>query len=243
MTKKERDDDQSKKEEDKDFGLPEVEITPISKEEPASPKPIPIPPSGKEEQPLSTPVPGQEEKAIGETTKGEYKAEKQQEKKKKSNKAGLLILLLLFVGIIGFAAWYLSGGMGPGKENEINAPVTSTEESTTPITEPEPEVAEAVPEEPEKPAMEEEISMTEIDTKADTPRYFVVVGAFIDGDLARDYSDKLNEQGKSTFLILPGYGSKFHMLAIGDFDNVEDATAMIQDEQPDFEETLWVLKY
>ncbi|MDN3670879.1 SPOR domain-containing protein [Echinicola jeungdonensis] len=241
MTKKEREEDQSKKEKDKDFGLPEVEITPISKDEPKSAKPTPIPPSEKEEKPQPSPVSGEKEQVTSED-KQEKAADPKKEEDKKSNTAGILILVLLFIGIIGFAAWYLSRDVAPGNEMEVKSPVATSEDVPEEIEKTEPKITENIPQDPE-PEMENEISMIEIDAKGESPRYFVVVGAFMDGDLARDYSDKLNEQGKNTFLIHPGYGSNLHKLAIGDFDNVEEASAMIQDEQPDFEETLWVLKY
>lgn len=70
-----------------------------------------------------------------------------------------------------------------------------------------------------------------------------MVGSFIDDDLARDYSDKLNKAGENTFLIHPYGKIHYYRLAIGQFENVDLALEARESFQDNFEENLWVLKY
>ncbi|GGZ32946.1 hypothetical protein GCM10007049_28220 [Echinicola pacifica] len=162
-----------------------------------------------------------------------------QEKEKSSSRSGWIILVLLLLGLVGFTIYYWT--------NHYNKPA---EEMPTAVVQP--KVADNIEEEPAPVVVEEPVeaangnsspSLEEITSKSDNPRYLVTVGAFIDGDLARDFSRKLNRKGYSTYLVMPGYGSNFYKLAIADFDNVIDATARIEEEQKNFKETLWVFKF
>ncbi|WP_200978779.1 SPOR domain-containing protein [Echinicola sp. 20G] len=283
MAKKDQGKHSKRKDEDKDFGLPEIEITPISSEEEkskpapkATPAPVPISnatekkvdtkqseekskeePLSKEEEPKEVePVvvpPVAEEKAKVDETKPaavvEPKASQPvvppsntvEEKEESSSKTWLIVLLIFLLGIIGYAVYYFNY-----QPVDVNADsnLNQAEEAIQPV---QPEESEEIPApvEPEvsAPIASSTPAMTEINEKGDQPRYLVTVGAFIDGDLAKDFSKKLNNKGYNTYLILPGYGSSFYKLAIADFDNVVDATAMIEKEQANFEETLWVFKY
>ncbi|GGF48489.1 SPOR domain-containing protein [Echinicola rosea] len=256
MTDKNQGKKSKRKDEDKDFGLPEIEITPISSEEDKSdsrPSVIPVPTgSGSEKDspkktvPKKNPekaVPPKAEskttaaaQAVPEAAPAGYVPVDEEEKEEKNNKAGWIILVLLLLGLLGFGVYHFVF-----KSPEM--PVVTEQVAV------QPEVKEPVPaiEEPETPAPVEEApkapTLTEISEKSDAPHYFVTVGAFIDGDLAKDFSDRLNKKGYNTYIVLPGYGSSFYKLAIEDFDNVDEALAMIEREQKNFEETLWVFKY
>ncbi|AGA79694.1 SPOR domain-containing protein [Echinicola vietnamensis] len=244
MTDKDQGKKAKRKDEDKDFGLPEIEITPISSEEAKSesrPSVIPVPTGesadtkSEKEPEKDAPSEKQEAPVIPEPTPSSTFPDNE-EKDEKSNKAGWIILLLLLLGLLGFGVYHFVI-KGP-EQPEVPEPVAVQPE----VVEPEPEI----PETPTTPPADETSqtpSLTEISEKGDAPHYFVTVGAFIDGDLAKDFSDRLNKQGYNTYIVLPGYGSSFYKLAIEDFDNVDDALAMIEREQENFEETLWVFKY
>ncbi|QDH80475.1 hypothetical protein FKX85_16070 [Echinicola soli] len=256
MTDKDQEKKSKRKDEDKDFGLPEIEITPISSEEDKSdsrPSVIPVPtgsgaekdspkePTKKEnpEKPVA-PVPdskaaASEAPAIPEAAPAAYVPVDDEKKDEKNNKAGWIILILLLLCLIGFGVYHFvfkAPEMPEVPEQvavqpEAKEPAPVVEEAETP----------APVETPKAP------SLTEISEKGDVPHYFVTVGAFIDGDLAKDFSKRLNGKGYNTYIVLPGYGSSFYKLAIEDFNNVDDALAMIEREQKNFEETLWVFKY
>jgi len=262
MAKKDQDKKSNRKDEDKDFGLPEIEITPISSDEnKPEPAPIvkPVPEAPKAEESPRPEEPNKEEdreatppvapvavespsSKVGEgqreehgQAKGEQPLASNQEEKRRS-KAWLLILLIFLLGIIGYSVYYFTGR---GNEEEVESVLGQAEETVVE----EPIIEEEVPEEEVGETASSTPNMTEISQKGEEPRYLVTVGAFIDGDLAKDFSDRLNKNGYNTFLVLPGYGSSFYKLAIADFDNVDDATALIEIEQGNFEETLWVFKY
>ncbi|GAB3657611.1 hypothetical protein GCM10028791_30170 [Echinicola sediminis] len=290
MAKKDQENASNRKEEDKDFGLPEIEITPISSEEnKPEEQPKDKPEDKPDTKPIAAPLPSTAEKSKEEKEKLNAEEQEKEEKEvvpvpvppvppvpvvnsvsepqdgkpktpepvgasapaasdgneteEKSSKAWLIILLIFLLGIFGYAVYYFSGSNEDNIESILEKseePLGIEERSTV-----EEAPAQPVPEEPKEiekaPVAGPE--MTEINQKGDAPRYLVTVGAFIDGDLAKDFSERLNKKGYSTFLVLPGYGSSFYKLAIGDFDNVEDATALIEKEQGNFEETLWVFKY
>ncbi|MEX2592777.1 MAG: SPOR domain-containing protein [Anditalea sp.] len=212
---------------DKDFGLPKVEITPIQQSEEPSGAPL-APLKSKKVGPNSGP---ETLKAPESAAKTPGKAEN---KENKTNKRSWIIwmLLLLFLGV---GAWfYFDGSMHRINEEEF----PSKDEVETPLPpEPEPKIDE-VPEEPV-----DEITLTEISSRADLPRYFVVVGSFIDQDLAMDYSQELNQKGFNTFLISPYGESDYYRLSIGHFNSFGLAVKEMSRVKADFDENLWVLKY
>lgn len=216
MSEKKFDGNEDQSNEDEDFGLPKVPISPISKEESpsASEKKAVVPPL-RSEKPKSTTPPTHKD-----------------ESKKKSR--GILWFLLLFLLLIGGGGlWYYlaENGTEPIQDPEI---AVTEEPVDVPVT-PEAEV----PEEP----VEEEISLTEITSKLNVPRYFVVVGSFIDQDLAMDHSQKLNNAGISTYLIHPYEDIPFYRLSVGNYDSFNRAVQEMNRIKSDYKEDLWVLKY
>jgi len=242
MAHKDNQDKHSKADADKDFGLPKVEITPLpSREAKSEPKEdfIPI---------ANTPEINQTESKLEETKPQEevpVQASESQHiektvpppvvEKERSNKwawiSVILILLLVFLGIGWF--WY-------GHERDTQEP-----EQITTIAEPEiVEEPEVIEEEPE--IIEEEpetFTLTPIKSRAATPRYFVVVGSFIDEDMALDYSARLNRQNKNTYLVYPYGEIAFYRLAIGEYATLAQAVEVLEEHQANYKENLWVLKY
>src|SRR5690606_10095270 len=98
---------------------------------------------------------------------------------------------------------------------------------------------EPLPIEPE----EEEITLAVISSRAENPRYFVVVGSFIDEDMAMDYSKDLIQKGMNTYLVHPYGQIAYYRLAIGQFESFALAAVEMDRVQGDFKENLWVLKY
>ncbi|AWW28807.1 hypothetical protein DN752_00915 [Echinicola strongylocentroti] len=248
MTDKDQGKKSKRKDEDKDFGLPEIEITPISSEEDKSdptPAVVPVPTGGEKKTPKATSRKQEKEEKeastkvatapIPEAAPAAPVPPDDDEKEEKNNKAGWIILVLLLLGLIGFGVYHFVLRTPVSPEIPEKVTVEPAEEEPAPVVEEAP--APPVAEEPAAP------SLTEISEKGSAPRYLVTVGAFIDGDLAKDFSDRLIKKGYSTYIVLPGHGSSFYKLAIADFDNVDDALVMIDQEQENFEETLWVFKF
>lgn len=208
---------------DEDFGLPKVKFTPIGPEKKV--------PAEKTVEP---------EIMAGTTAKkdnSEKKIEDTDREEKKGN--GFLILLLLLIVTLGLGSLYYFGVFDSNQvPPQTDVPtLTETVPPQPPVVESE-DTANGI----DEPEVFENV-LSEITGRAASPRYFVVVGSFIDDDLAKDYSAKLNKSGNPTFLIHP-YGEKaFYRLAVAQYDNVTQALEVMEDQQGNFEENLWVLKY
>lgn len=217
MSEKNSKDQNSQSDNDEDFGLPPVNVTPLE--------------GGAAAKAGSG--------TVGQKPAGELKNNPPAEKEKDNTLPVFLIILLFILGL-GFGLYYY--GVFDTFNKEATPQKAKTELPTNPVpVMPEPEV-EAVVEEPV--AEQENIpTLLEINSRENAPRYFLVVGSFIDDDLARDYSNKLNKDGKSTFLIHPYGKIHYYRLAVGQFENVDLALEAMEEVQGNYEENLWVLKY
>ncbi len=72
--------------------------------------------------------------------------------------------------------------------------------------------------------------------------YYVIVGSYIDKDLATDYAKKLPKQLTLT-LIAPPKGRHFFRLAIDQATSFEEAKQKADSLKEAYGEQLWVLKY
>ncbi|MBW3544364.1 MAG: SPOR domain-containing protein, partial [Bacteroidetes bacterium] len=110
------------------------------------------------------------------------------------------------------------------------------------LREEKPEVVEPAPvEESWRPAPPKEGSVTAITAR--TGRYYVVVGSFIDGDMAGDYAKKLAAAGRQVTLIEPSGNRKFYRLGIMDAGSFGEASAQLDDLKSTFGQEIWVYKY
>lgn len=218
MSDKNSKDHNSQSDNDEDFGLPPVNVTPLEGAKAAGS----ISSSGKKKsaKPSKNNPPAEEEK--------------------KDNTVGIFLIILLLILGLGFGLYYF--GLFDTLDQQPSKNTASTDQVEKPAPATKEEVPEAVVEESE-PAEETAPQLIEIDAREAAPRYFLVVGSFIDDDLARDYSDKLNKAGENTFLIHPYGKIHYYRLAIGQFENVDLALEARESFQDNFEENLWVLKY
>jgi hypothetical protein len=76
-----------------------------------------------------------------------------------------------------------------------------------------------------------------------TKRYYVVVSSSIDGDLVMDYAKKLSANGVNC-KIIPPYGKvKFSRLTIGEGDTYASAQTLADGLKGQYGDGLWVIKY
>jgi len=82
-------------------------------------------------------------------------------------------------------------------------------------------------------------------TKINAPQgyYYVVVGSFIDDDLASDYAEKLAQKGVDVMLIAPPQGQYFFRIAIEQKDAFYDAQAILASLKEAYGMDIWVTKY
>ncbi len=76
-----------------------------------------------------------------------------------------------------------------------------------------------------------------------TGRYYVVIASAVDGDLIKDYANKLSVKGTGTKIIPPFGKWKFFRLTVGDFDTYANAQSNADSAKPEFGEGAWVIKY
>ena len=82
-------------------------------------------------------------------------------------------------------------------------------------------------------------------TKINTPqgRYYVIVGSFIDDDLASDYANQLANQGVEVMLIAPPQGKHFFHVAVDQEDSAYDANEKAAALKATYGQDIWVMKY
>ena len=82
-------------------------------------------------------------------------------------------------------------------------------------------------------------------TKINAPQgyYYVVVGSFIDDDLASDYAKQLAQKGVDVMLIAPPQGQYFFRIAIEQKDAFYDAQATVASLKEAYGMDIWVMKY
>lgn len=212
---------------DEDYGLPKIEIKPIRKAE-----------SKQEQKPVVAPL-GSEEEAATKAVPQDRKDAKQPAGNAVSDETGksyswLVMILVLSVLLLG--GWFYYDYPSNGAQEAENVDAVVEEQ----IPEPVPPVQELI----EAPVEEvETFSLTEIKSRADRPRYFLVVASFIDEDLAKDHAEKLHADKMNTFLVYPYGEIAYYRLAIGQFESFALAAEEIARVKEKFKENLWVLKY
>jgi hypothetical protein len=112
-----------------------------------------------------------------------------------------------------------------------------------PEPEPEPEPVEEVVEETPEVTVN---TYTEITTiSLPTGRSYIVIGSFVDEDLARDFGNKLlQEQGVGTVIIEPfGKTPLLHRVAVADYPSFQEAMVEVENYRTTYGPETWVLKY
>ena len=82
-------------------------------------------------------------------------------------------------------------------------------------------------------------------TRINTPQglYYVVVGSFIDEDLASDYANKLAQQGVDVMHITPPQGQYYFRVAIKQTNTFRDAYEKAAILKATYGADIWVMKY
>ena len=164
---------------------------------------------------------------------------------------GFLVLVGLGVYLFGFGGTEQIAGLFEDEPAQTLA-VTDTdpvvESEPAPVVEPaavveEPQPTEEVSDTPE--IVNESAFYDNIQTiSAPTGRSFIVVGSFVDADLAQDYSNKLIAEGVGSRILSPtSRAPLLHRVAIADFDTFPLAIERVAEFKSQYGESTWVLKY
>ncbi len=74
-------------------------------------------------------------------------------------------------------------------------------------------------------------------------RYYIVLESFVDEDFAKDFGNKVAQEGTPSFLIPPYSKKKMQRVAIGGYDSMDEAKAALNDLAEEFGTGKWILKY
>ncbi|MFD2035901.1 hypothetical protein ACFSKL_13945 [Belliella marina] len=244
---------------DRDYGFPFVELVPLEIAEPANADVVVAQNEMEQEEkmeeaealvPAASKLP-----EVEKVQEPPLQAKKSPDKaldqaSKKSSSPMILILLLLAIVILGAMAYFLyyvpnqeqstSVDASEAVQETINAPITIEEENIqdeNAVNEGETQVIE-----------EEEITPTEpeltiIQSRADKPRYFIVVGSVVAERYAMEESKQYLEKGHHTWIVFPYGDIKNFRIAVGKYDNIETATEAWETAKSEFGDAIWILKY
>ena len=165
-----------------------------------------------------------------------------------SNKAPVVILAIIAVILISGGIWYF--GFYSPAQKEIQAQEQADKQRQEDLAARQAEEerlarqAEEVAEEEPTPAEPSQVTRGTMTTiSAPTQRYYVVVGSFIDGDMATDLGKELASKGVNTSVLAPSKSHRLHRVAIADYGTFNEASNAANSMKSEYGENLWVLKY
>ena len=170
-----------------------------------------------------------------------------------------LILILFFVSVIGITLFYWSDirNMTELYMTEDSKPTASMQGDSVieaeiekeVITEPiiqevlEPEILESEVLEPKVPESIPKAIGAIYEISQPLDKYYLIVGSFLDNDLAFDYAKKLSLSGSNVVIILDFHVRYFTRVALLEYETLEKANVGLDKYKDEFDEQLWVLKY
>ena len=257
MTEKEFTPDQESK--DKDYGFPFVEVQPIQGKSQEKVEPVPVSETASEtpseavfvqekEKVLEPEVVLPEAETISipeqriESAGIQHKA-----KEKKSSMPMVISLLFLIVLILAAMAYFLYLETGEPEEivTEQVEEVQQEEVQEYGNVWESDEVEDQIEEElaPAEEVIPSGGLLTIINSRAGSPRYFVVISSLPSEESARKIAQPYLDRGVDLWMVFPFGENKNYRLAVGQFDDIEAASRAVENAKPTYGESIWILKY
>ncbi len=250
----------------KDFGLPFVEITPLSSaksktkvKEIQPEEVVPIVEAGKVDT-----APKQEKKK--ETKQSRPLADpKNKAEKKSTSKTWVWVVVFGFIGAVSVIVWQLQSGqlLSSDLENQ------GTKELAQNLVEEQKTSAEVVPVPPTDSLAKEDSlaspapapnlptasksgttiastnkgNLIPITSKGAKKRFFLVIASLPNEALINDFAAKMTVKPAAMYLITPYADSPNYRLAIGEFDNWNAASMELAKAKSQYAADLWILNY
>jgi hypothetical protein len=234
---------------DDNFGLPDIDYTPIDRTEEG---PVNQETSLPEAEPVQTQTEHysarSESTDSGTTSQSSYESSYTYTPPKEEGSMIPKIVGIIVVVLLALAATYYFAVYKPQQQAEEKALLEKKRKD-----------AEAKEQErlAEQQRLEEERRRAQVEADANakpkegsietlserTKRYYVVVSSSIDGDLVMDYAKKLSANGVNC-KIIPPYGKvKFSRLTIAEGDTYANAQSIADGLKGQYGDGLWVIKY
>lgn len=170
--------------------------------------------------------------------------------------AKVIIIGVLIISIIGGAFYYFSLDEGPKQVAKKEVPKKRVKKPAAKKSEPEPQKTETVAEKKtppvEKPAVTKPKSTPQVSSAQPgeivrvterSSRSYVIIGSFVDEDLAMDYATKLSGEGNGVKIIHPYGKSKRFRVSIADFSSYGDAASQLSSFKGQYGDEVWALQY
>lgn len=161
----------------------------------------------------------------------------------------IVVIGTAVIAILGFAlyfAFFRTGGSQelaekPKQEQSKPKPTTQPkkEEPKPKPVDPKPEPKQVKPD--PQPLTVEAGEITRLSTK--TGQAYVIIGSFVDEDLAGDYATELADAGKSPTIIPPFDDHRFYRVAIATYSSFADANNAVNDYKGEYGDDIWALRY
>lgn len=172
--------------------------------------------------------------------------------------AKVIIIGVLIISVIGGAFYYFSLSDGPKevakkevpKKRVKKAPEEKKEEPKAEVVETKPEDTKPAPVEQKKPAVSKpkpQVASAQpgeiVRVTERSSRSYVIIGSFVDEDLAMDYATKLSGEGNGVKIIDPYGKSKRYRVSIADYSSFGDAASQLNSFKGQYGEEVWALQY
>lgn len=243
--------------EEKDYGFPFVEVTPLKTK---SSKKVEENHEEPEHVETAAPVPVPDSVSPHHVDKGLIRPSTQKERKK-SQLPLLLSLIFLVVIILGAMAYFLY--YLPNEDQKYQETLATVTEVENPpvLTEDEP-VEEAIEAEEGGQEIEQELVetvetpvvaapvvssgnavITKVTSRESSPFYYIIVSSSPSENVAEEEAQKLVAKGLSAWIIYPYGETRNFRVSIGRFAAYRDATAALENAKANFDDSIWILKY
>jgi len=235
---------------DDSFGLPDLDYKPLDEESSEEPNTEPEEDSAVEEEENT-------EDNYTSSYSEESEEEEEQEKpalryqmEEESSNAPKIIGGIIGVLVLAAVIWYF-GFYGPQQKKIAEAEQAKQEEldykkaQDAKAALKKKQEAEAAAAEAAQVANEvEENTDAEVEILSErSGRYYIVLESFIDEDFAKDFGNKIAQEGTPSFLIPPYSKKKMQRVAIGGYDSMEEAKSGLNNLPEEYGTGKWILKY
>jgi cytoskeletal protein RodZ len=241
--------------EDKDYGFPFVEVTPLVSNVFSDKKGTVESDTGSLITPeVEVPVTPQIPKPLVSSIK--IKSDKKSSGRKKSQLPLLMSLVFLIVIILGAIAYFLYYLPESEKLLQSSSPISSeemiAEEQVSDIFEEsytEEEIDDSVSETvidvptvtPTVEAVTGEIIV--VDSRGEIPYYNVIIASSPNERIARTEAQKIIDKGRSVWIIFPFGNTNNYRISVGRYEDLESATKAMEVAKVELNESSWILKY
>ncbi|MDW3191439.1 MAG: SPOR domain-containing protein [Cytophagales bacterium] len=160
----------------------------------------------------------------------------------------IVVIGTVVIAVLGLSLWFAFFRTGG---NEQIAEKPKQEQPAKPKPEPPKEDPKPVPSDPKpepeqvkpdpQPLTVEAGEITRLSAK--TGQAYVIIGSFVDEDLAGDYAQELADDGKSPTIIPPFDDHRFYRVAIASYSTFADANNAVNNYKGEFGDDIWALRY